>query len=183
MLDKCHGRYYGIAMMTEERYTKRLEQLQEWTSVTEKEIEEIRAALAPLEQRLQGANERLDLLRRLTRMTETEQAWPQNAAALGRAQPGPIASLGGKQDLEAHLEKILREAERPMHISDIRRALVDRAVPLPGRGDEANIIVRLRRAPERFVRTGRGMYAVTALGLEAVPPAKRRRRVTKGRKS
>lgn len=162
--------------MTEERNGERLEQLQQWASATEKEIKEITAALAPLEQRLQAARERLDLLQRLTRMTETAQVLPQDTAELGRGRPDPLASLG-VQDLETHLEQILREAERPMHISDIRKALVDRAVPLPGRGDEANIIVRLRRAPERFMRTGRGMYALTALGMEAVPPTRRRRRV------
>lgn len=161
--------------MSEERDEHRLQQLQQWEAATKKEIEEIAAALAPLERRLQAARERLDLIRRLTRLTESAQQVSQAAGLdVTRETGDTIGSILPKQDLEAHLEHILGETGRPMHISEIRQALVDRAVPLPGRGDEANIIVRLRRAPDRFTRTGRGTYALATLGLEAVPPARRR---------
>jgi len=161
--------------MPEKRDGYRLDQLKQWAEATEKEIEEINAALAPLEHRLQAARERLDLLHRLARLTESAQEQLLESARESVGQPpSPVAA---PQDLESGLEQILRGADQPMHISDIRKALVERAIPLPGRGDEANIIVRLRRAPERFIRTGRGMYALTALGLDAVPPTKRRRRV------
>ena len=145
----------------------------------EKEIEVIRASIAPLEQRLEAARERLDLVRRLIRLTEGAKSTPRRGveAHISSSSGSAALLLTGRQDFEAHLEHILREAGKPMHISEIRQSLVDRAVPLPGRGDEANIIVRLRRAPERFTRTGRGTYALTTLGLDAVPPAKRRRRV------
>jgi hypothetical protein len=161
-----------------------IEQLQQWAATVEKEIEKIRGDIAPLEQRLEAALERLDLIRRLIRLTEGAQPTSQQVAepSTSVSTDGAIAPLPRKQDLEAHLEQILREVGKPMHISEIRHALVDRAVPLPGRGDEANIIVRLRRAPERFRRTGRGMYALAALGLEAVPPARRRRRLMVRRK-
>jgi hypothetical protein len=158
----------------------RLRELQRWTKATEKEIEDTAATIAPLEHRLLAAREKLDLLHRLTRLAETtEQHLVSGVSSLQQSEPGDAsnASRVGRPDLEGNLEQILKEAGSPMHISDIRKALVDRAVPLPGRGDEANIIVRLRRAPERFVRTGRGMYALTALGLPPVPPGKRRRRV------
>lgn len=162
-----------------------LEQLQQWGAAIEKEIEAIRADIAPLEHRLEAARERLDLIQRLIRLTEGAKPAPQRIVQPGRTSTLKSAdhAVAGKQDLEAHLEQILREAGKPMHISEIRKMLVDRAVPLPGRGDEANIIVRLRRAPERFTRTGRGTYALASLGLNAVPPAKRRRRVRIRRKT
>lgn len=167
--------------MSEKGDGQRLEEIQRWTRAAEEEIREITAAIAPLEVRLKVARERLDLLKRLGRLGDLE-----GQARLSRdtARPGepqvPDETTGPYtpgQELEGHIELILREAGRPMHISEIRNALVDRAVPLPGRGDEANIIVRLRRAPERFTRTGRGQYALAALGLPPVPVGKRRRRV------
>jgi len=161
------------------------EQLKQWASAIEKEIEKIRADIAPLEQRLDAARERLDLIQRLIRLTEDAHPAPRRAPGTRtRESTGDTTpAQAGKQDLETHLEKILGDAGKPMHISEIRQALVDRAIPLPGRGDEANIIIRLRRAPERFTRTGRGTYALATLGLAAVPPAKRQRRVRARRKA
>lgn len=171
--------------MTSTQNEHSLEQLQQWAAAIEKEIEKTRGDIAPLEQRLAAARERLDLIQRLIRLTEGAQAVPRRGSgsrtsvSSGKTAP----DQAGKQDLEAHLEHILSEAGKPMHISRIRQALVDRAIPLPGRGDEANIIIRLRRAPERFTRTGRGTYALATLGLDAVPPARRQRRIRARRKS
>jgi hypothetical protein len=169
--------------MTTTQNEHSLEQLQQWAAALEIEIEQIRGDISPLEQRLAAARERLDLIQRLMRLTEG--AVPRRAAGSSKSvSAGDSAHpQAGKQDLEFHLESILREAGKPLHISKIREALVDRAIPLPGRGDEANIIIRLRRAPERFTRTGRGTYALATLGLDAVPPAKRRRRIRARRKA
>lgn len=155
-----------------------MEQLQRLRVATEREMEELRAGIAPLERRLNAARERLDLIQRLIRLTDGGATTPERAAEGGKQDSSNTDSpVSRRQDLEAHMEQILGEVGKPMHISDIRRALVDRAVPLPGRGDEANIILRLRRAPERFTRTGRGTYALATLGLKAVPPKRRRRKV------
>ena len=156
-----------------------LDQLHQWAAAIENEIESIRSEIAPLELRLESARERLDLVQRLIRLTEGGQPAQQVQSGSEPSAAGgtKVMPQGGKQDLESQLESILAAAGKPMHISEIRQTLVDRAVPLPGRGDEANIIVRLRRAPDRFTRTGRGTYALAALGMDAVPPAKRRRRV------
>jgi hypothetical protein len=81
-------------------------------------------------------------------------------------------------ELEAAVEQILREAGEPLHISSIRQILLDRRVPIPGRGDDANIIVRLRRLNQQFMRTARGTYGLTEWGLPALSGKahKRRRR-------
>jgi hypothetical protein len=64
-----------------------------------------------------------------------------------------------------------------MHIRDIRNALIQKGVPLPGKGDEANIILRLRRDNARFIRTERGTYALVEWNLPAYAPAPRTKKV------
>lgn len=165
--------------MTNTQDKHSLEQLRRWAAAIEKEIGKIRGDIAPLEQQLAAARERLDLIQRLIKLTEGAQSTAKRAPAshAEASTSGTSIVVPGKQDLESHIENILSEAGKPLHISAIRKALVDRAIPLPGRGDEANIIIRLRRAPERFTRTGRGTYALAALGLDAVPPSKRKRTI------
>src|SRR5262245_3945994 len=86
-----------------------LDQLRQWAVVTEKEIEGIRADIVPLEQRLGTAKERLDLIRRLIRLTEGAQSTPRCAENpnTSLSADGATAPLVVKQDLEAHLEQIL----------------------------------------------------------------------------
>jgi hypothetical protein len=76
-------------------------------------------------------------------------------------------------DLLDECERILREAGGPVHIKDLHSALLQQGIPLPGKGTEANVIVRLRRAKERFVRTGRGTYGLPEFGLPEVEPVRR----------
>ena len=92
------------------------------------------------------------------------ESTPKSKAANGAA--------GDASTVEDHVEQMLRSANEPVHISKIRQALVDAGVPLPGRGDEANIIVRLARDTGRFVRTGRGTYGLVALGATEVRPTR-----------
>ena len=86
-------------------------------------------------------------------------------------------------EIEDRIEEVLQSNGKPMHITDIRATLIRIGVPLPGRGDEANIILRLRRASERFVRTGRGTYALTAWKIPEYSPAPSRKRVRRRRRT
>jgi hypothetical protein len=61
--------------------------------------------------------------------------------------------------------QILGDEGHPLHINDIMKVLTDLAVPLPGKGDQANVIAHMRRDP-RFVRPSRGVYALKEWGLE-----------------
>src|SRR3990172_12291785 len=45
------------------------------------------------------------------------------------------------------LEDLLKAAGRPLHVRDIREELLRLGIPIPGRGDHANIIVHLRKCP------------------------------------
>jgi hypothetical protein len=84
-------------------------------------------------------------------------------------------------DLENAVEELLRAAGEPLHISSIRSALLTRCVPIPGRGDEANIILRLRRVEDRFTRTARGTYGLAEWGIPALKRKTRKRRRTVAR--
>ena len=69
----------------------------------------------------------------------------------------------------------LATAARPLHISELMRLLRDRGVMIPGAGTQANLIAHLRR-DRRLLRTSRGMYGLTAWGLQRMEPATRVRR-------
>lgn len=151
-----------------------VEDLFAWAQATEREIDGIRREIAPLEQRMAGARERLDLIRRLIGLAEGNKksaAPATDEAAISRA----ASQLAPGSGVEAHVEAILAERGEPMHIGLLRDELIQRGVPLPGRGDEANIIVRLRRDQEKFTRTGRGTYGLAAWGLPAVTPTRSKR--------
>lgn len=152
-----------------------LKDLEAWAQATEREIDEIRGQMLPLEERMGAARERLDLIRRLMGLadgskrqpTSAPRSSPREESAEGRVPPGAT--------VEDHVEAILSERGDPMHIGALRAALIEQGVPLPGRGDEANIIVRLRRDEARFARTGRGTYALAAWGLPAVAATQRKK--------
>lgn len=69
----------------------------------------------------------------------------------------------------------LATASRPLHISELMRLLRDRGVPISGAGTQANLIAHLRR-DRRLLRTSRGMYGLSAWGLESMEPVRRVRR-------
>jgi hypothetical protein len=151
-----------------------VEDLLAWAKATEREIEEIRLQLAPLEERMAAARERLDLIRRLIGLASGIKK--SAAAASGKTLGNRLGSqLAAGSSVEAHIEAILAERGEPMHIGLLRDALIQRGVPLPGRGDEANIIVRLRRDETKFTRTGRGTYGLATWGLPAVAPTRSKR--------
>lgn len=76
---------------------------------------------------------------------------------------------------------VLEERGKPMHISELRKALEQRGVPIPGKGTDANVIVYLSRAAD-VCRVGKGLYALRAWGVPAVPPRHRRSRRRRGKR-
>jgi hypothetical protein len=152
------------------------EALRAWAEEIEREIAEITASILPLQQRLDASHEKLDLVHRLIHLSAPAQT---SAPSKVEAPPFPrMASLPGVED---RIEEILRNTGKPMHIRDIRDSLIQMGVPLPGKGDEANIILRLRRDSDRFVRTARGTYALVAWNLPEYLPAPRKKKVQRGR--
>src|SRR5262249_36151956 len=149
-----------------------------WEKAIEGEIAEIAATMTPLQKRLDAAREKLDLVQRLRHLVAGggKPDKPSNPASSGAGTNTPL-------EVEGHIEAILEKAGEPVHIGSIRQQLIERGIPLPGRGDEANIILRLRRAPDRFVRTGRGMYGLSRWNIQAVPPSAKKRRFRRRRKA
>lgn len=152
--------------------------LQTWAQQIESEITEITSVIIPLQQRLDAAREKLDLVRRLIHLSTGTS--PSAAAAM--SPNSSATSTSTSPDVEDRIEQILLQTGHPMHIREIRTSLIERGVPLPGRGDEANIILRLRRARDRFIRTERGTYALAAWQMTEYAPAPRKKTIRKRKK-
>jgi hypothetical protein len=152
--------------------------LQVWARSIEQEISEIESKLIPLQQRREAAIEKLDLVRRLINLS----THGQNSTAGMTNSISSEPQLPTVLKIEDQIEAILCAREKPMHIREIHAALVEKGVPLPGKGDEANIILRLRRDTERFVRTGRGTYALVTWNLPAYFAAPRKKRIRRAAK-
>lgn len=151
------------------------EALQAWSEEIKREIAEINACIAPLQQRLEAAHEKLDLVQRIRHlMVPGDSSDAVNPKAIS-ASP-QVNALPG---IEERIEEVLRSSGKPMHIQDIRSSLIQMGAPLPGRGDEANIILRLRRATDRFVRTERGTYGLTTWNIPEYSPAPRKKKLRK----
>ena len=155
------------------------EDLTAWQQSLLRQADDLRREVGAKQAELARVEERLNLVRKLLELdgavgTSGGDARRAKARPDGtKAAATPNTTAKGAQ-LERAVAEILREAGTPLHISDIRTALIDRHVPIPGRGDEANIIVRLRRLDSEFTRTARGTYALAEWGLQPAPMRKRR---------
>jgi hypothetical protein len=142
-----------------------------------RQAEELRGEIRTKQSDLARVEERLALVTKLIEMETRAQAGALASDGEGTptGPPGPITSPA-RLDLEDAVEEILRAAGAPLHISNIRERLVAQGVPIPGRGDDANIIVRLRRFEDRFTRTARGTYGLAEWGIPALRSKTRKRR-------
>jgi hypothetical protein len=148
----------------------RIMELQEWRSEAHQELARARADLAHVQKRLEEAQDRVRLLDQLLALEQDK-----SVDAVKDAQQEPVDFLDA-------CEQVLREAGKPLHIKELQAALLEKDVPLPGRGTEANLIVRFQRSDGRFIRTGRGMYGLPEFGVPEKKTA-RRRKTTKPRSS
>lgn len=141
----------------------RVDEVRKWRHEASAELERAQQELQEVQRRVEEARERVMLLDRLLAVEGD-----------GRGGEAAASSPGTDELLDA-CEQIVRGAGRPLHIRELHAALVKDGVPLPGRGTEANIIVRLQRSNGRFVRTGHGTYAPADFGLPEAKPMRRRR--------
>jgi hypothetical protein len=146
-----------------------LPDLSAWQAALAGQIEELRSEISTKQVALAQAEERLSLVTKLIEVeTRVQKGHRHGGEASGSSPSGSTGPRARENlDLESAVEDILRGAGEPLHISTIREALLKKGVPVPGRGDEANIIVRLRRLNDRFTRTARGTYG---LAEWALPP-------------
>lgn len=180
MLTACSYKTYDTPMAATGSAPS-LESLLAWQATLVGQAEDLRTSIRAMQADLAKVEERMSLV---TKLIEVETGVDVDTQSNSQATAeGPTKAAGEKgptvtADLELAVEEILRAAGQPMHIADIRANLIDQGVPIPGRGDDANIIVRLRRLDDRFTRTARGTYALAEWGLPALPNKKSQRRRT-----
>jgi hypothetical protein len=146
--------------------------------VSRARVAQYEAQRAELAQFIDRARQEISLLSRLLelrigRIDSTSTYSPMVAEELDASslQPGTIAVAAVVQEL--------KNANRPLHISELMRVLAERSVAIPGAGLQPNLIVHLSRDP-RLMRTSRGMYGLTEWGLQSAvveKPNRRKKRV------
>lgn len=140
-----------------------------------RQIEELELALATEEERLALVERLLELsgdaVENPSEMSDASDRLTWSSIA---RMPQASGSELRDDEIERAVEEVLREEEAPLHIANIRTKLIERGVDIPGRGDEANVIVRLRRDPKRFTRVARGTYALPEWGLPSIDRPKKR---------
>jgi hypothetical protein len=145
----------------------RIDELRAWERELKAEHDALGRELEPLIARRQQVAQKLELVQRLIAV-ERDPAFPETAPPADASSPSSPPRANGNQ-IQTAVHAILQENGRPMHIRDIHAALIERGVPIPGKGTEANVIVHLRRAPDTFARRNRGVYGLkrTRNGKEA----------------
>lgn len=75
------------------------------------------------------------------------------------------------KSFEESVKEILEIAARPMHIKEIYNELVDRKVPIPGKGSLENVVTRVSRAKDIFAREKSGTYTIKQRGQDTLETA------------
>jgi hypothetical protein len=157
-----------------------LDSLSAWQTALTRQAEDLRREISTKQADLATTEERLSLVTKLIDVeTRARGGSPERSDKMGtpeRRTPDMPARTAVTADLEQAVEEILRAAGAPLHISEIRTTLINQEVPIPGRGDDANIIVRLRRFEDRFTRTARGTYGLAEWGIPALASKTPKRR-------
>ena len=151
--------------------------LSAWQATLTRQAEDLRSEIRAKQNDLVQVEERLSLVTKLIDVETRAQAGTPESHRRATA-PTDVPARGITPDLEHAVEGILRTAGAPLHISKIRETLIAQGIPIPGRGDDANIIVRLRRSEDRFTRTARGTYGLAEWGIPAIVSKTRKRRRT-----
>lgn len=134
-------------------------ELLKWRAELLGERDQIGRDLEPLLRRRDELNRQLETLDRLLEDLAPKGAAGPAATHDARSIVVPAASSTTIR-LQKAVEDVLRASGAPMHIREIRSALSQRGVTIPGKGTDANVIVHLRRASDVFRPHGRGTYAL-----------------------
>lgn len=144
------------------------------TDALEAAARNLASAIADGEAVIAAEERKLTLLREehhlISRLLELRGDGTSTASATVPAEPpnGPPA-------VEAVIAELVNAA-RPMHITELYRVLHERSIPIPGSGQQANLIALLTRDP-RIYRPERGFYALSQWRPETISTPTRTRRV------
>jgi hypothetical protein len=147
--------------------------LEQWRKQLILQASDLRAEIESRRQALEVLDQKIDLLQKLTELEGEQEESRLPRHHVSESQAVTDGMLFDRLGIEDAVFKVLDGAREPLHISEIRKRLVDGGARIPGRGDDANIIVRLRNHPERFVRTARGTYGLKSWGLEEMRSTRR----------
>jgi len=121
------------------------EQLEQWLKEAQQELEDSRKELANAQQKVFTAEEKVRSLETLLDSEGlTQRAYP--------SQDGDV--------LVSTLEEILQQSNGPLSIPELKKELLEREVPIPGQGRDANLIAKMQRSDGRIIRVSRGQYDI-----------------------
>jgi hypothetical protein len=169
--------------MTESMITNALEQIRVRISRAEQERAELERAITAAKEEERLLLQLLALRRGAVPIEGGGSVVPQEPEMPMAEPTRPI--LNAEERKHPAVEAVVQElaaAGRPLHISDLMRLLHERQVRVPGAGTQANLITHIRR-DHRVVRPSRGMYGLSAWGLENMPTTAHRKRRRKRRRS
>ena len=146
------------------------ERLSEWESSLSAELEDLRKRRSQLDAELQRTAKKLELVRQMRTLEElqpAEMSENENPTSEPRATPNSVKDAA---------KKILMDAGRPLHISEIHRQFTERNYPIPGSGTPFNVLAHMVNE-KSFVRVARGTYAIagTVPPEQILPKAPRKR--------
>jgi len=140
-----------------------------------------KTTLAGLAEDLRRAERELQLITELIRVRGEDVGMVDSqlivAAPTSEAEIVPDGS--GPRLADAVVE-LLRRQGKAMHIQELTVAVRKAGIPIPGRGESANVIAHIRSHPE-VVRPVRGVYGLREWGIQEATtrPRKRRRRASR----
>lgn len=140
--------------------------LRSWSDSLAAEEQALSEEILGLEGRRSVVREKLRLVKQLLDLSEKRST----SGEADNASAAPEPSARSHTNLEDAVAEILVKAGVPLHVGVLREQLIELRFPIPGRGDDANIIVRLRADPERFTRTARGTYGLSSWGIPELKP-------------
>jgi hypothetical protein len=153
-----------------------IKRLAEWEAALEREVERWQGERNRIDSELQRAAKKLELVRQMISL-DGNSGSKTEANALnakdGRTTPTAVREM---------TQRILAEAARPLHISEIHKQFVDRGHAIPGSGTAFNILAHLVN-DKSFVRVARGTYALAgSVPQDQVLPRAERKQKRRRRK-
>lgn len=157
------------------------EQLRAAAASLREGIARTRSRIAELTKELDRGEQELRLISELLRLRGADAG-----AAAGDSDASVIPlrsalSTDGSRLSQAVVE-ILRQAGKPLHIQELMTRVRDRQVPIPGKGEPANLIAHIR-SKGGIVRPNRGMYGLKEWGIEDYSDSKAKTRKATSRRT
>jgi hypothetical protein len=123
-----------------------------------------RSKIGELTRELDRGEQELRLVGELLRLRGADAC---EAAGDSDASVIPLVSARSTDGsrLSQAVVEILRQAGKPLHIQELMTRVRERQLPIPGKGEPANLIAHIR-SKSGIVRPNRGMYGLKEWGIE-----------------